>query len=246
MDSANGCAAVMMEKVPQEPDPPTAEQLKSLQGFAGELNWLSTRTRPDISYFVSVLSSMLTKQSSWCFSLVKKIHRYLSGTKDQGVQLTSGGDMRALHAWSDAGFAGESTKSQTGLVLVWGGSIVLWRSSRQSSSALSTAEAELTAAAMTWQITEGIRTLLEELGIKPVVNLLVDNQAALAITEKGANWRTRYFAVRSFRIREELDLCRIVLRHEGTKAMVADALTKLASGEVLAMLRAAMDGFFSG
>ena len=71
----------------------------------------------------------------------------------------------------------------------------------------------------------------------------MDNQAALAITERGANWRTRYFAVRAARIREELDLDKITLRHEGTKAMLADALTKLASGEVLAILRSAVSGF---
>ena len=148
--------------------------------------------------------------------------------------------------WSDAGYAGIGTsKAQSGLFLMWADAPLLWRSSRQTVSALSTAEAELCAAALAWEIAEGIRALLEELGIRlEPIRLLLDNDAALAIAEQGSNWRTRYFGVRGNRSQEEQHKGRLTLGHEPTKTMVADALTKLATSEVLKNLRDAMGGVF--
>ena len=63
-------------------------------------------------------------------------------------------------------------------------------------STLSTAEAELNAATLGWQIIAGMRLLVNELGFQvPSVHLLLNNKAALTIADCGASWRTRYFAV---------------------------------------------------
>jgi len=136
-----GIAAVQIDKFPPDLDIPSPQELKSLQGFSGEFNWLATRTRPDISYYTSVLASACSRYCAWSLQLAIKILRYLITTIDQGILLTCDGDLTELVAWTDAGFAGSDTKSQNGLVITWGGSIIVWRSSRQTVSALSTAEA---------------------------------------------------------------------------------------------------------
>ena len=119
----------------------------------------------------------------------------------------------------------KSTKSQSGLMIFWGGSLLTWRSSRAHLSALSTAEAELTAAATGWQVTEGIRYLLGTLGINlPVIDMHVDNKAALHTAELGSTWRTRYFQVRANRLLEESTRGRVRLHHCPTKAMIADTI----------------------
>ena len=83
-----------------------------------------------------------------------------------GVVMSRTGDEADLHAWTDAGFSGlAGSASQTGLVISWAGSVLVWRSSRQSIIALSTAEAELYAAALGWSIIEGLRHLLEDLAV---------------------------------------------------------------------------------
>ena len=61
MTKGVGNTTVQVDKLPTELDPPDPGQLKVLQGFSGEFNWLATRTRPDISYYVSVLASACTK-----------------------------------------------------------------------------------------------------------------------------------------------------------------------------------------
>ena len=128
--------------------------------------------------------------------------------------------------WTDAGYAGTNTHSQSGLIVTWGGTIVVWRSSRQSVSALSTAEAELYSATLGWQIVEGLRHLISNYGVTlSRLRVFVDNQAALTIVKCGANWRTRYFAVRGHRLHEEHLRGAIELLHCPTAGMVADALT---------------------
>ena len=99
--------------------------------------------------------------------------------------------------WTDAGYEGTNTQSHSGFVVTWAGSIVVWRSSRQSVSALSTAEAELYSATLGWQIVEGLRHLITNDGVRIArLRVFIANQAALTITKCGANWRTTYFAVR--------------------------------------------------
>ena len=120
------------------------------------------------------------------------------------MPMTVAGNEDDLIVYSDAGFAGADTKSQNGLVIIWAGSIITWRSSRAALSALSTAEAELCAAALGWQVTEGVRYLLNTLYIYPHrVEVMIDNKAALTAASLGATWRTRYYAVRAKRLLEE-------------------------------------------
>ena len=61
-------------------DPLTPDVLRSLQAFAGELNWLATRTRGDLAYYVSILASAQTKHAKWAEQMAKKVFRYLRGT----------------------------------------------------------------------------------------------------------------------------------------------------------------------
>ena len=59
-----GCrpnAAVTMGKLPEKEDPPTTVQLRELQAYAGSYNWLATRTRPELSYWTSLLASTSTR-----------------------------------------------------------------------------------------------------------------------------------------------------------------------------------------
>ena len=245
MDGMTKPVATVQAEHPTGEREPTAVELKQLQQFAGEFNWLATRTRPDISYFTSLLASSLTKYPDWSLMLAKRIVRYLLGTPEQGLRYPQGGPEDELIAWSDAGFAGASTKSQSGSALAWAGAIIQWRSSKQHNSALSTCEAEVAAAAATWQVTEGLLCLLQEWQAKVVTPvLLVDNKSAIVVCDSGGSWRTRYFAVRAARISEEVRGERLSLRYCRTDAMVADTLTKLVSALLLEKFRAAMDGKF--
>ena len=179
--------------------------------------------------------------------MAKKILRFLVSTKSEGILISTKGDLGKLIAWSDAGYAGSDTHSQTGLVVTWGDSIITWRSSRQTVPALSTSEAELYAGTLSWQIVEGLRFLLQEFNFPILVTkLLLDNAAALTIAKCGATWRTRYFAVRAARLHLEYTLGETDLEHCKSKEMIADALTKFSTTDVIHILHMAMGGKITG
>ena len=104
-EKCNGIQSVTME-APVDEDPPDADELRTLQCYVGELNWLSTRSRADLSYMTSLISSCLKKYPKWAARLWKKVMRYLRATADAGLFLPEAGDEGLLDNWSDAGFAG--------------------------------------------------------------------------------------------------------------------------------------------
>ena len=59
-------AAVTMALPDASDVAPSAGELRQIQGYAGEFNWLATRTRPDLSYWTSILASAATKHGAWC------------------------------------------------------------------------------------------------------------------------------------------------------------------------------------
>ena len=61
---------VQMEALPTEPEELTVSRLKTLQSFSGEFNWLATQTRPDLSYFASLIAPACSKYAAWSEHLV--------------------------------------------------------------------------------------------------------------------------------------------------------------------------------
>ena len=67
----NGNKAVQMDKLPEERLPTPAE-LKVLQCYSGEFNWLATGTRLDLSYYTSLLASSCSKHADWSLDLARE------------------------------------------------------------------------------------------------------------------------------------------------------------------------------
>ena len=88
-----------------------------------------------------------------------KVIRCLKGSKGKCILISAEGNLDVLVAWTDSGYAGSDTKSQSGMIIMLGGSIIVWTSPRKLST-LSTAEAEPDSATLGWQIVEGLRYLL--------------------------------------------------------------------------------------
>ena len=76
MENSTSIRSVQMGSIPTEPDVPSLTVLRQLQGYSGEFNWLATRTRPDISYYTSMLASACSKFATWSLELAKNILRF--------------------------------------------------------------------------------------------------------------------------------------------------------------------------
>jgi hypothetical protein len=113
------------------------------QSMVGSLLYAATGTRPDIAYAVGVVSKFNGCPTEAHMTAVKRILRYLKGTKDLTLQYAKGsGD--DLIGYSDADWAGshDDRHSTTGNVFLLSGGAISWLSRKQVTVALSTSEAE--------------------------------------------------------------------------------------------------------
>ena len=121
------------------------QDVRQAQKLAGSLIWLATRTRPDISYAQSAVSSLAARDPSRALMLGKRVLRYLAGTTDVGLEFRPEG--ADFTAYCDASF--EAHRSTTGSVVTYCGCVLAWRSAKQPQVAKSTADSEVTALAAT-------------------------------------------------------------------------------------------------
>ena len=108
----------------------------AFEEMIGALLFLSTRTRLDISVAVTILSRHCASPRKSYVVQLKRILRYLKGTKDFAIQLSSTpGD---LVAFSDANCAGDrlDLNPTTGVVVKIGDTTVYWRTQKQKTVAL--------------------------------------------------------------------------------------------------------------
>ena len=106
--------------------------------------YLSTGTRLDIAFAVSNAARFSSNPSKQHWMAVKRIIRYLKGTRDLGILYTRSAE-DDLIGFSDSDWAGDwdNRKSTSGYLFKLSSRPISWRSKKQTSVALSTAEAEL-------------------------------------------------------------------------------------------------------
>jgi hypothetical protein len=85
MATANPTATPMEDWSEPELEDASCSEITLAQELIGGLQWLSTKTRLDISYATGVLASLTTKCPNWVVARGKRILRYLAGTRDYGL-----------------------------------------------------------------------------------------------------------------------------------------------------------------
>ena len=145
------------------------------QLIVGSLQYLSTMTRPDITYAVSTVAKFCSKPTKVHFTAVKRILRYLKGTSNHGLLYKKASSSNCV-GYSDSDWAGDTDdrKSTSGYVFLVGDTAITWKSKKQSCVALSTAEAEYIALSQAAQEALWLRQLatdLQDEQQQPTVNI---------------------------------------------------------------------------
>nr|GEX13186.1 retrotransposon protein, putative, Ty1-copia subclass [Tanacetum cinerariifolium] len=125
----------------------------------------------------------------------------------------------------------DDTKSQTGYVFILNGGAMDWKSSKQSTTAMSTTEAEYIATMEAAIEAVWIRMFISELGIVPTINehirMFYDNSAALHfVNEPGVQKGTRHYHRRYHYVRKCIALGEIRFLKVHIDDNVADPFTK--------------------
>ena len=189
-----------------------------------------------------------------------KVLQYLSATPTFGLKYSKKGDVftdcsyksvasvmsksylqssrNILYGFVDADWAGDhdTFKSTSGYIFLLNGSAISWKSKRQPTIALSTAEAEYMAASRASQEVVYLRRLLNNLGFPQMNPTIVyeDNEAAIRWSESPAgSERARHIDLRKHFVHEKVKELELALvKIDGTD-QVADSLTKSQEKEIL-------------
>jgi hypothetical protein len=133
---ADATHAARMQKVPYR------------EAILGSLMYAAVATRPDISFAVSTLSQFLESPGEKHWDAVKRVLRYLSGSKN--LELTFGLERHALVGYTDADGTSQAHKHATsGYAFLIDRGAMSWSSHKQELVTLSTTEAEYVAACVT-------------------------------------------------------------------------------------------------
>ena len=216
---------------------PELKDVRMAQRMAGGLLWLSSRTRPDISFGVSRVAALATKNPTLSLIIGKKILRYLAFSSRYGLVYPKGAgsdpeyhddDKKILAAKLDtyADASVDDVSTQTGVAQYLWECMVDWRSIRQQAIAGSTAEAEVNALATGELVNSSLKATLETMGIAVRSTLFGDNQAANQISTGRGTWKTRALSQKVNGIKSRTSRGLLRLEYIETALMRADGLTK--------------------
>eukprot|EP00253_Pinus_taeda_P035689 PITA_35689 len=143
-------------------------------------------TRPDICYAVNTLSQFMVEPKRAHWATAKHVLRYIQGTIDYGLLYTRCKDIR-LSGFTDANWAGSSMdwKSTSGYCFNIGSGMTSWCNRKQKFVALSSAEAEYTAASTASCEAIWLRKLLVNLFRRRMeaTRIMCDNQSCIKLSE---------------------------------------------------------------
>ncbi|GMF37522.1 unnamed protein product [Phytophthora lilii] len=128
------------------------------------------------------------------------------------------------------------------VLLLLGGGPVVYKSKRQATVALSSAEAEYMALALASQEVIWLRYLLAEMGYKigNASTIYLDNKSAISIaTNHGYTPRAKHIDLRAHFVRDHVEAGNIKLEHVPSSEQLADYLTKAIPTPQLVKLREA-------
>ncbi|XP_045036768.1 secreted RxLR effector protein 161-like [Daphnia magna] len=118
----------------------------SYKEAVGALLYLSTTTRPDISYAVGQVAKLSQNSGIQHWKAVKRIFRYIAGTRTFGI-LYSKKEGEMVMCYTAADHAGDldDRASTSGCVFLCSGGSISWFSRKQECNSLSTTESEFVA-----------------------------------------------------------------------------------------------------
>jgi len=216
-----------------------AVDITKYRGMIGSLLYL-TASRPDIMYSVCLCARYQSNPKESHLNAVKRIFRYLSGTKNLGLWYPKGTHID-LFSYTDADWAGCTIdrKSTSGTCHFLGFALVSWFSKKQNSVALSTAEAEYISAASCCAQVLWMKQTLLDLGLSyDHVPIMCDNTSAINLSKNPVlHSRTKHIEIRHHFLRDHVQKGDITLEYISTNHQIADILTKPLALERFASLR---------
>lgn len=250
---------------PHKDSPPLDHTLINYRSSIGKIMYLSSNTRCELTVANHQCSRFSNDPRVPHGKALKRIARYLLGTRDKGMIIRPTNDL-TLDCYVDADYAGvysswdpndpKSVKSRSGFVITLGGIPVAWVSRLQVETALSTMEAEYIALSQSLRVLIPLRIILDE--VTKALNLrqdphssirstiFEDNQACLLLATSDPpkmTPRSKSIAVKYHWFREHLEPGVIDILPIASEDQLADIFTKPLAPLQFTKLRAKLLGW---
>ena len=197
--------------------------------LVGSILYLMTRSKPDLGFVCSYLSTKVSAPSSRDWRVLKRCLRYIKATEDFVLCLRGSDADMSLKTYVDSDFASTAfdRRSVSGQVTLLAGGCVSWKARVQDTVALANSEAEYIAAA------EGMRTLRHLSQVLFEVNvfnempvLLEDCAASVKWLEGEGTSRKKHVDVAYRGVESLIEAGKAALDQVASAEQLADAFTK--------------------
>lgn len=217
------------------------EEPEIYMSMVGRLIYLSTHSRPDITFVVNRLCSFMNKPTTHTLDLAKHVLKYLRYTINYNLVYRSSGD-RVIEVNTDSDYANDqlTSRSISGVFVQMFGNLVAWSSIKQMKVSQSTCEAEINSINESINCVIYIREFLADFIERKEVNGIIynDNTSAISTCRNGGEFsKNKHYRIKINHIREVLDDKYLELEHRPSTDMPADLLTKkLSHGQLKKLL----------
>ena len=216
--------------------------------MCGAIAFPSCHTKMEIRLAVSLCSRHLSKWNGVAINALLDLLSYCVETHDIGLLFTPGIDLHGdnvMYCYADSGF--QQPRSQGCRLIKMNGAVISLSSQKHTTVDTSTTAAELTEAYLASNDICGFRNMMEEMGL-PLEDATViyeDNMPCIQLAEgeRNLNETSRHLAIRTWKIRERLDMQQVIFEHCRTYDAVADIGTKALPADQFRYLRDSMNGY---
>jgi hypothetical protein len=218
---------------PEDEDQKREVGLLPYRSLLGSLAFLASRTRPDLSYAVNVLSQFQSNPGIVHWEILVKILEYVKSTSGIRLKLNRKTSDFQLTTYSDASFASnrDDRTSIGGTLITFNSVPIAWRTFKQKCVSLSSMEAEYIALSESVKDSlfydRVITELVQFVKFKYSSIVLCDNISAIDFSKSAIEKRRTKHVDIKFHFIRKLVLDNVVtLDYVNTKANLADYFTK--------------------
>ncbi|MBW0491102.1 hypothetical protein O181_030817 [Austropuccinia psidii MF-1] len=210
------------------------------RSIIGALNYISTNTRPDITFAISHLSQFLEQPSIKHWEASLQVLRYLYHTKEKTLNYHNKGKCNIIsYADADWGNSLIDRRSVGGYTLFLNHHLISWRTKKQQTISHSTTEAEYKSLSDASKEILWFQQLLREINLEipsSIPTLYNDNKGAIDLAHSNINhngFKTKHMDIKFHFIRDLIKNQKLELFYVSTHLMAADFLTKAVGKTIL-------------
>lgn len=208
---------------------PLLSKPEAYRRLVGRLIYLMF-TRLELSYAIHILTQFMKAPRQAHFDAALRVVRYLKGTPSQGILLRADSSLQ-INAFCDSDWQAcpLSRRSLSSYIVLLGNSPISWKTKKQNTVSVSSAEAEYRSMAYALRELKWIKQLLQAFGVphRQPMKLFCDSKSAIYIAANPVfHERTKHIESDCHQVRDAVQDKLITTEHIRTTEQPADLLTK--------------------